>query len=215
MIDTSPVRTAVPRRGPASSTLAVLLPVALACLVSCGNGSGTTVTNAADGGPASGETDAASDAGPAPLPGSIAGTADGTPFTAVVTSLWAGAPDSAATTVVYMFSGTVDCAALKTPGWDTRITNGTQVLEMKMLGVQPQTYKVVTGPMPGPGEAAVNYTLSSTQGTPKETSATSGTVTLDALVPGSRVSGSMDLSFGTNKLTGKYDAAFCPEGHEP
>ena len=172
----------------------------------------------ADSGPAT-DSALATDSG-APTDGStggstVSGSADGTPFDTAAMALWLGAPDDPATTVVYVFSKPVKCSDLSTPGWDKRITNATQFLEMKMFGTTPATYKVTGSPTPAPGEAAVNYTLSSTAGVPKETAGTAGTVTLATVVATTDATGSFALTFGTHSVTGTYDATFCPGGHEP
>jgi hypothetical protein len=147
--------------------------------------------------------------------GTVAGSVAGAPFGSVATALWAGAPDDPATTVVYVFSKPVACSELGSPGWDARITNGTSVLEMKSFGSMPGDYKVVTTPTPAPGEASVNYTLSSTSGTPMEQGSSAGKVTLTSLTPASTAKGAFMLTFGTSTLSGSFDAVYCPGGHEP
>ena len=133
--------------------------------------------------------------------GTVTGSVGGAPFGSVATALWAGAADDPSTTVVYVFSKPVACSELTTPGWDTRIT--------------PGSYKVVTTLTPAPGEASVNYTLSSTMGTPKEDGSTMGTVTLTTLTTSTSAKGSFTLTFGTSSISGSFDAVYCPGGHEP
>ncbi|MDB4993558.1 MAG: hypothetical protein JWM74_990 [Myxococcaceae bacterium] len=183
--------------------------------LSCGGSGGDapdgTVTDA-------GPTD--SQPSDAPLPdgggaGTVSGSVDGTPFTTVTTSYLIGAPDSAETTVVFVFSKPVKCSDLATPGWDQRIADGTQLLEMKIFGKDPGAFKAVTTVTPAPGEASVNYTLSSTAGTPKETGSSGGSVTLEALAASTSAQGRFSLQFGASKLDGTFDAVFCPGGHEP
>ena len=172
--------------------------------------SGSTTT---DSGSTTTDTGPATESGPGG--NTISGSADGTPFTTAAMALWLGSPDDAATTVVYVFSKPVKCSDLATPGWDTRITDKTQFLEMKMFGVTKATYTVTKSLTPAPGEASVNYTLSSTSGTPVETSSSGGTVTLTTIADKVNVTGSFALKFGTKDLAGTYDAVFCPGGHEP
>jgi hypothetical protein len=139
-----------------------------------------------------------------------------TPFGAVVTALWIGAPDSAATTVVYEFSKSVTCSQLQTAGWDTRITNDTQVLELKMFGTTaPKTFTVTTSVTPAPGEASVSHTFSSTTSVPTEVSASNGTVTLDSRIASTLATGTFSIHFGANAMSGSFDATFCPGGKEP
>jgi hypothetical protein len=212
-------------------TVAVAVAVALASTTSIATGCGSSTSSGTGGGTSGSPTtdggggdgmppdDAATtnDTGPGPTSGTgtVTGSVAGAPFGSVATALWAGAPDDAATTVVYVFSKPVACGELGSPGWDTRITNGTSVLEMKAFGSAAGDFKVVTTPTPAPGEASVNYTLSSTSGTPKEQGSASGTVTLTALAPNASAKGSFMLAFGTSTLSGSFDAVYCPGGHEP
>jgi hypothetical protein len=203
---------------------AVAVGLASATAISAGCSSSTAGATSgsppADGGDAAPD-DAATTTDTSPGPttgtgtGTIAGSVAGAPFGSVATALWAGAPDDPATIVAYLFSKPVACSELATPGWDTRITNATSVLEMKAFGTTPGGYQVVTTPTPAPGEASVNYTLSSTSGTPKEDGSTKGTVTLTAVTPNVAAKGSFTLTFGTSTLSGSFDAAYCPGGHEP
>jgi hypothetical protein len=143
------------------------------------------------------------------------GSVSGMPFTTSTTALWLGKPDSAATEVVYVFSKPVDCAILGAPGWDTKITSDTQVLEMKVFGTAPGTFKVVKNANPATGQAVVNYTLSKMVGTPAETVGSGGTVTVTAIAAGKDITGSFALTFGADSLDGTFDAVFCPGGVEP
>lgn len=147
--------------------------------------------------------------------GTVSGSPDGTAFDTVATAYLLGAPDSPNTTVVYIFSKPVSCADIGSPGWDTRITNGTQFLEMKIFGSAPGTFTAVTTVTPAPGEASVNYTLSTISGTPKEIGASGGTVTLTSMTPTTNAKGSFAVRFDTNTLNGTFDAVFCPQGTEP
>ena len=148
--------------------------------------------------------------------GDVTGSVGGTSFDTVASSYVIGAPDDPATTVVYVFSSPVACSELATPGWDRRISNATSVLEMKLFGLDPATFTVVTTPTPAPGEAAINYTLSSTAGTPVETGSRSGTVTLSTIAPMGPATGAFNLGFvGTDHLMGHFNATFCPGAHEP
>lgn len=188
-----------------------------------GSSSGSGSGSGSDGGSSGSSSSSGSGSGSGSSSGStdggggttITGSVGGMSFNNAATALWIGSPDSATTTVVYVFSSPVHCNDLASAGWDTRIPNKTQVLEMKMFGTRPQTYKAVTTATPGPGEAAVNYTLSSTSGTPTETAGSAGTVTLAALNGMTDAVGSFALQFGSEMLSGTYDAAYCPGGHEP
>jgi hypothetical protein len=213
---------------------ASLLALAACSGSSSGTGSTTTGTVDSGGGTGTGSVDSGGtgtpradaggngggDSGPSVSDagsgsGSVDGSVGGTPFGGAAASLWIGSPDDPATTVVYLFSKPVACGDLATPGWDTRIPNGTQMLEMKMFGTSPATYKVVTTQTPAPGEAAVNYTLSTTSGTPTEQVGSGGTITLTKTTASVRATGSFALNFATSNIAGTFDAAFCAGGHEP
>ena len=61
----------------------------------------------------------------------------------------------------------------------------------------------------------MNYTLTSTTGTPSEVSASSGSVTLAHISDGKSADGSFDLSFDQGTVSGTFQAAYCAMGHEP
>ena len=148
--------------------------------------------------------------------GAVTGTVGGMPFNTSATALWIGSPDDPQTTVVYVFDKAVKCSDLKTMGWDKRIPDGTQVLEMKMFGTAPATFKITTSMTPAPGEAAVNYTLSSQAGTPKETLGSSGNIVLTTRTAMMSATGTFMIDFGGgDTLKGSYNAPYCPGGHEP
>jgi hypothetical protein len=189
--------------------------VVAACGSSHSGGVGSTPGNDAAIPPAD-AGDAGSDAIPSGTgSGTVTGSLAGKPFGTVAAALWAGAPDDGATTLVYLFSAPVACSELATPGWDTRIAEATSVLEMKSFGTTPGDYAVVSTLTPAPGEASVNYTLSTKTGTPQEQSSSKGTVTLTKLDANVSTKGSFTLAFGTSTLTGSFDAVYCPGGHEP
>lgn len=168
---------------------------------------GIPVALAGCGGPATDPTSSGS--------GTVSGTIDGRAFDAVGSVWLAGEPDDASTTVIYVFDGPVACDDLATPGWDTRIADGTQAVELKLIGKEPGEYPVPADGRPSGGESDDNYTLTSTSGTPSEISATSGTVTLDALVDSTSATGSFDLAFPTGQLTGTFVSGWCASANEP
>lgn len=146
---------------------------------------------------------------------SISGSVKGHKFDTVAAAYRIGMPDDASTVVVYLFDRPIACAELAMVGWDARITDKTQALELKAFGTMPNTYKVVKSMTPAAGEAAVFYTLSSRTGTPTETQASGITLTLTRVVDAGEATGSFDLKFGAEALTGTFKAPYCPEGHEP
>jgi hypothetical protein len=148
---------------------------------------------------------------------SVTGTADGTPFASIGSVFLIGNPDVALSTVVYIFSQPIKCTDISKAGWDTTITNMTQILELKMMGTTPAVYKpIIMAPnFPSAGQAQVNYAMSTTVGTPVESFSTSGSVTLSTIVANTSASGSFDLAFGANALKGTFSATYCAVGREP
>jgi len=146
----------------------------------------------------------------------IDGAVGGRTFTRAAASYRIGeADDPDRTIVVYVFDAEIGCEELSSPGWDARIGDDVQALEMKTIGTEPGEYAVVGGAMLGSGDASVNYTLASTSATPQEISATSGHVTLTAVGDGA-AEGEFDLVFPDGStLAGSFGAAPCEKGHEP
>lgn len=148
--------------------------------------------------------------------GTITGSFDGRPFDTVGASWRIGEPDDPEQTmVVFVFDGPISCADIADAGWDTRIADQTQAVEIKVIGKTTGDYPLATGRTPGPGESDVNYTLSSTTGTPGETSADSGDVVVDSANAGA-ATGSFDLTFPSgDNLVGTFNASPCAQGNEP
>ncbi len=135
-------------------------------------------------------------------------------YEAVADARWIGAPDDPKQTrVIYVFDKLVSCAALSNAGWDTVVTDGTQAFEMKLIGTAAGTYPVTA--RPATGEASVNYTVTSTSGTPAEVTATAGSVTADTFVDQTSADGSFDLTVPGGSVTGAFHATYCAAGREP
>jgi hypothetical protein len=148
--------------------------------------------------------------------GTATGTAGGHAMRAVAAAYFIGqSDDPTRTTVVYAFDSPVACGDLGAPGWDAKIRDKTGALEMKLIGTTPAQYPVSGVPNAPAGQAAVNFTVSSTAATPQEEASQSGTVKLDTLEPGQRAAGTFDLIFSDGSLQGTFEAAWCATGHEP
>jgi hypothetical protein len=147
--------------------------------------------------------------------GTIAGSAGGAPFTRIASAFVIENPESEVTTVVYLFSNPVRCLDLSFSGWDRTITNGTLVLELKLMGKAPGSFLAVSTPTLSMREAAAQWMRASADPPPIEVRSTGGWVTLDTLVPRGPTTGTFSLAFGTGQVTGGFKAAFCAGGHEP
>ena len=140
-------------------------------------------------------------------PGTIAGAAGGTPFTHVAAAFVIDGPESDATTVVYLFSNPVRCLDLSFSAWDRAVSNGTLVLELKLLGTAPGTFLVVTGSTLSVREAAVEWMRTSVDPPPVEVRSKGGFVRLETLSTSGPATGAFSLDFGASRLTGTFMAA--------
>lgn len=149
--------------------------------------------------------------------GTITGSFDGRAFDQVGASYRIGAPDDPdRTIVVYIFDRAIACDEISDEGWDEVVADSTQSLEMKLVGTASGEYVVAVGPSLGKGDASVNYTLTSTSGTPSEVSAVSGKVILDSVDDGGGARGSFDLTFPSgDALSGTFASTSCADGKEP
>jgi hypothetical protein len=124
-------------------------------------------------------------------------------------------PDSDETTVIYVLSKAVPCIDLSFSGWVDALDSGTSVLELKVLGKAPGSFLVVPTPAPSPRQAIAAFSRNSAKGAPYEARSTGGWITLESLSNQGSATGSFDLKFAAGRLTGRFNAAFCPNGHEP
>jgi hypothetical protein len=148
--------------------------------------------------------------------GTLQGKAGGKTVDKVAAAYLIGQGDDPAhTTVVYVFDTPVTCADISSPGWDTRVTNATGALEMKLIGTTPAKYPVATGATPAQGDASVNFTVTSTAATPAENGSNAGFVQLDTLDAAKQAKGSFDLQFPDGTLKGTFSAEWCADGTEP
>jgi hypothetical protein len=147
--------------------------------------------------------------------GTVSGSADGRDFGPVATAFVIESPDSNAATVVYLFSKAVRCLDLSFSQWDQALDPNTMVLELDIVGKAPGSYLAVDTSAPSAREAVVRVARASARGGRGESRASGGWLTVDALSPGGPARGSFALTFGSRPMSGSFNAAFCPEGHEP
>jgi hypothetical protein len=98
-------------------------------------------------------------------------------------------------------------------GWDERIKNNTQMLEIALTGTTPGTYPISVEPEPPEGEATLAAKYKTADGL-QESVATAGSVTIDS-IDGDSVVGSFDVTFPDGQASGTLSAANCSEGREP
>jgi hypothetical protein len=141
------------------------------------------------------------------------GSVGGTTFATPVSALWI---DSGMNTrTIFLFSRTMPCSSIQTPGWDAdgRLPAGAQAVEMKIWGTTPATFRVVTTLTPAAGEAACSFTVAMPGAT--DTISNGGTVTLCSITANANASGLFALTFTGGLATGTFNAMFCAGGMEP
>ncbi len=146
---------------------------------------------------------------------SIAGAVNGAAFAEVPAAFVIESPDSDGTTVIYLLSKPARCVDLSFSHWVDAIESGTSVLELMVSGKAPGGFFVATAPTPSWHQAAASVSRTSIAGASNEARSTGGWITLESLSNRGPATGSFDLKFTTGRLTGKFNAAFCPNGHEP
>jgi hypothetical protein len=144
----------------------------------------------------------------------IAGRAGGAPFTQIAAAFVIESPDSDATTVIYLLSKPARCLDLSFSGWDRTIAKGTLILELKVLEKAPGSFLVVTAPTLSLREGSADW-MRTDEVRPVEMRSTGGWITVDSLSPRGPATGTFSLEFGSDRLTGTFNAAFCAGGHEP
>ena len=133
----------------------------------------------------------------------------------VMSAMWIGIPgdpkESAGGPFIYFFGGSVTCNQLsKADKWGDTIPAGTQVLEI-IAGSTSAGIALPTAQDAAANVAEVNFIHG---GSPDDTRATSGTVTLTSYVKGASVDGTVDVTFPTGSAKGTFHATWCPGGHE-
>lgn len=145
--------------------------------------------------------------------GTISGSIDGVPLDTIASAWYIGASaDPEAEAVMFLFSAPTECAAISTEAWDETILDGTKVIEIHTMGLAPAAY--VVKDRPDDGEAGAMFVTSSLTDTPSEMSADGGTITLTTLTPATAAAGTFTLEFGSDSVTGDFNAGWCPTGVE-
>jgi hypothetical protein len=122
-------------------------------------------------------------------------------------------PNSDAMTVIYLLSKAARCVDLSFSDWVDTIESGTSVLELEVFSKAPCIFLVVATPTPSWHQATAALSRTSARGTSNEARSTGGWV--DSASNRGLAAGRFDLTFVTGRLVGKFNAAFCPNGHEP
>jgi hypothetical protein len=144
----------------------------------------------------------------------VEGSVAGREFGAVASALLIESPECSRATVVYLFSKPVRCLDLSFAGWDQAMDPAAAVLELHVEGRTAGSYLVVDAPSPTAGEAVVRSVSAPKRGTAGEASATGGWITMEKVAP-SGATGTFAVTFGARQVKGRFEAAFCPSGHEP
>ena len=153
--------------------------------------------------------------------GGVGGTAAVTgaygtePVKPVLSAYWIGIPDDSGEAgggpFLYLFSAPVSCDQLsKADKWGDTIPAGTQVLEM-IVGTTNTGVAAPAAPNAGANVSEVNYVHG---GSPDDTRAKSGSVTLTTYMKGASIDGMVDVTFDTGTVKGTFHAVWCPGGHE-
>ena len=147
---------------------------------------------------------AAAPAPAGPNAGTIAGAVHGTTWTSLANAYWAGKMvTGSAPVVIFLFEAPVKCADIVNLNWDKTSTGARQILEFGLLDATARSYQIMT-------DAFANYLFGS-----YNPDAYSGTITIHAVNPSTDISGSFDLNFLPDSLTGSFDAKYCADGQEP
>jgi hypothetical protein len=200
-------------RGPtASGASARRLPVvALLAVLACKARDGSTSPSL----PPPAPSKACADSRAADAENTITGAVGGVAFTDIATAFVIESPDLDTTTVIYLLSKPARCLDLSFSEWDRLIATGTSVLELKLVGHAPGSFLAVTTPTLSPREAAAEWMRISAKGVANEVRSSGGRILLDSISPRGPATGSFALAFGGGQLTGRFNAAFCPNGYEP
>jgi hypothetical protein len=145
----------------------------------------------------------------------IAGAVGGSAFDHVAAAFLIESPESERTTVIYLTSNPVQCVDLSFSGWDRLIATGTLVLQLKVVGKLPGRYLAVSPPTVSPREGTAKWIRNERPRPSSEMDAQGGWITIDTLSARGPTRGSFELEFAAGRLIGKFNAVFCPNGHEP
>ena len=145
----------------------------------------------------------------------LAGEYGAEPIKPVMSAIWIGIPgdanESAGGPFIYLFDGSITCNQLsKADKWGDTIPAGTQVLEI-IAGSTTAGAALPASENAGANVAEVNFIHG---GSPDDTRANAGSVTLTSYVKGASVDGTIDMKFPTGSVKGTFHATWCPGGHE-
>jgi hypothetical protein len=147
--------------------------------------------------------------------GSITGLApDGTPFTMLAAAYIVGHPQYPGVSI-YLLSTPIACSSLGSPGWDHRITAGTQVLDLLRSDATVGSYPIATSNPPASNNSYSLYTRVIGGGTVRA-NANGGTLQVIGVGGEGSIDGTFMITWGgANTLTGVFEAVPCPTGYSP
>ena len=108
-------------------------------------------------------------------------------------------------TQVYLSGATIACSDISAPLWDKLIGNSS-LLELGTRGMTPGSYSIGV-------DADGSYLPSAMSAF--NPSATGGVVTISEVHASTNIVGTFQLTFGTDTLSGSFDATYCATGVEP
>jgi hypothetical protein len=133
----------------------------------------------------------------------ISGSVQGIAWTDFASALWIGKPSAGSPPViVFVLEAPTPCTAISAFNWDKFIGDH-RVLEIATSETTVRAFHI-------PSEATVAYLRGA-----YNPDADAGTVTVTALDPAKRLTGTFDAAFGGDRLAGTFEAAYCPDGVEP
>lgn len=133
---------------------------------------------------------------------SVSGSITGKQWTNVKNAYWMGKPSAgSAPVLIFLFETSMACADITVANWDKLVTS--QLLEIGVIDTAIRAYQV-------PSEADAAYLFNN-----YNPSADGGTVTISSITPNVRITGSYDVTYGTDSLKGTFDAEYCADGVEP
>jgi hypothetical protein len=138
-----------------------------------------------------------------PNSGTAVGVVDGDAWTTIKNAYWLGKPIIVNPTrpiVIQLYDAPIECSMLRL---DTQLPATTHVLQLGLSDTAVKRSAV-------PGDAYASYWKGGFL-----PDADGGTITVTAVAEGMHIAGTFDVQFRADRLSGTFDAKFCPNGSQP